>query len=84
MIHVLTVRTRMRKSLQTFCALEWFFAGMQSLVFGQMMLVFECFRTILAFVWTLTCVIPEQQQRCEHKRNERENIEKSGNVSEFV
>lgn len=41
---------------------------MQSLVFGQMVLVFECFRTILTFVWTLTCAIPEQQKRNEEER----------------
>lgn len=74
MVHVLTERTRMREFLQTFLALEWLLAGMQSLVFGQMVLVFKCFWTILTFVWTLTCAIDRTKTATStwtEKRNEK-------------
>lgn len=45
----------MRETLETLLALEGFFSRMKSLVFGQVMLVFECFTANITLVWTLTC-----------------------------
>lgn len=67
MIHVLTVRARMRETFQAFAALERFFAGVQSLVFGQMMLVLKCFRTFDALVWTLACKEYNKERRLHLK-----------------
>lgn len=55
MVHVLAVWARMWEFFQTLGALERLFTGVQSLVFGKMMFVLKCFRTILTFIRTLTC-----------------------------
>lgn len=50
MIFMLAVRTRMRKSFQTFFTLKWFFTTVQSFVFGEMVFMFESLRTDIAFM----------------------------------
>lgn len=53
-VHVLAVRTRMGEPLQALAALERLLAAVQTLVLGQMVLVLEGFRTLVALVRPLT------------------------------
>lgn len=55
-VHVLAVRSGVRETFQAFAALKWLLAAVQTLVFSQMVFVFERFRTFEAFVGTLTCL----------------------------
>lgn len=55
MVHVLAVGAGVREAFEAFAALEGFFSRVQSLVFSQMVLMFEGFWAFLAFVWALTC-----------------------------
>lgn len=55
MIHVLAVGARVREALEALGALEGFFAAVQSLMFGQMMLVLERPWALYAFVRPLPC-----------------------------
>lgn len=50
MIHVLAVRARVREALEALGALEGLFPAVQSLVFGQMVLVLERLGAQHAFV----------------------------------
>ena len=54
MVHVLTVRTRMREPLEAFLTLEGFLTAVQPLVLRQMVLVLERFGAHVALVRTLT------------------------------
>lgn len=54
MIHVLAVRSRVREPLQTLGTLEGLFAGVQTLVLGQMVLVLKSSWALFAFVWPLS------------------------------
>lgn len=54
-VHVLAVGTRVRESLQTLAALEWFLAAVQSLVLCEMVFVLEGLWTLDAFVGALAC-----------------------------
>ena len=53
-VHVLTVRTRMREPLEAFLTLEGFLTAVQPLVLRQMVLVLERFGAHVALVRTLT------------------------------
>lgn len=55
MIHVLAVGTGVREALEALGALKGLFAAVQSLVFGQMMLMFERPWALHAFVRPLPC-----------------------------
>ena len=55
MIHVLAVGAGVREALEALGALKGLFAAMQSLVFGQMMLMFERPWALHAFVRPLPC-----------------------------
>lgn len=80
MIHMLTVWTWMWEFFQAFGALEGLLAGMQSLVLRQMMLVLECFRTILTFIRTLTWLFDsiEWKEKREKRRKAKEAFLKTG------
>ena len=47
MIHVLTVGARVRKLFETFATLERFLSGVKSVVFYQVVFVFESFVTTI-------------------------------------
>lgn len=55
MIHVLAVGAGVREALEALGALKGLFAAVQSLVFGQMMLMFERPWALHAFVRPLPC-----------------------------
>lgn len=52
-VHVLAVRARVGEPLQALAALEGLFAGVEPLVFRQVVLVLERLRTFEAFVGAL-------------------------------
>ena len=54
MVHMLTVRATMTESFKTFFTLKWPFAGMQTLMFGQVMLVLERLTADITFMRSLT------------------------------
>lgn len=53
-VHVLTVRARMRKTFQTLATLKRFLATVQTFVLSQVVFVLERLRTLVALVRTLT------------------------------
>lgn len=53
-IHVLAVGSGVREALETLFALEWFFAAVQALVFGQVVFVLEGLAAQFALVRSLT------------------------------
>lgn len=63
MIHVLAIWSWVWEFFQAFRALKWLFAGMQTLMFGQMMLVLESLRAILTFIWTLACSCTNEKRK---------------------
>lgn len=63
-VHVLAVRTGVRELLEALAALEGLLAGVQPLVFGQVVLVLECFWTLQALVWTLPCGLHKHMRCC--------------------
>lgn len=54
-VHVLAVRTGVRELLEALAALERLLAGVQPLVLGQVVLMFERLWALQALVWTLAC-----------------------------
>ena len=55
MVHVLAVGTRVREPLQAFHALKRLLSAVKTLVLGQMVLVLEGLRALVALVGTLPC-----------------------------
>lgn len=54
MVHVLTVRTRVRETFQTLATLERLLAAVQTLVLGEVVFVLKRFGTFIALMGTLT------------------------------
>jgi hypothetical protein len=50
-VHMLRIGARVREPFETLATLERFLAAVQTLVFLQVVLVFECLTTLLALVW---------------------------------
>lgn len=62
MVHVLAVRSRVRKALETLLTLERLLAAVQSFVLRQVVLVFESLGAHVALVRPLTCVRRKKQE----------------------
>ena len=55
MVNVLTVRAGVGEFLQTFLTLVRFLSAVKSLVFYEVMLVFESFVAAITLVWPVFC-----------------------------